>query len=367
MIDITLSENVDFAQLGEMWRDLEPRADGSFFQSWAWVGCLAEERYPDAVLLQASARGVPVLLGLFNRRRRRLHRSVLLLHESGVPGNDAVFIEHNGFLCARDCPETLIEECLNRVLQQRCGAAPTSRIVLSGVDHRYAKLATRSGYRVLRQASVADPFVDLHGLRQQGVDFLGQLSRNTRYQLQRSVRHYRARGALSIRRAGSVAEACDFLDRLAVLHQIYWLGRRRPGAFANRQFTRFHRCLIERAHPSGAIDLLQIAAGEEVVGYLYNFRHRGDVYAYQSGFNYTAADPHQKPGLTCHHLAIEHYLAEGADRYDFLAGADRYKTSLANAAGELHWLELRAARSAFPVRRVSDGRGGLARLARRSG
>jgi hypothetical protein len=28
------------------------------------------------------------------------------------------------------------------------------------------------------------------------------------------------------------------------------------------------------------------------------------------------------------------------DAYDFLAGGDRYKTSLANAALSLHWLEM---------------------------
>jgi len=35
----------------------------------------------------------------------------------------------------------------------------------------------------------------------------------------------------------------------------------------------------------GEIDLLHIAAGPQTVGYLYNFRYRGQSLAYQSGFD----------------------------------------------------------------------------------
>ena len=63
--------------------------------------------------------------------------------------------------------------------------------------------------------------------------------------------------------------------------------------------------------------------------------------AYQSGF----AAPHQgtshaKPGLTCHALAIGRALAAGDKVYDFLAGAHRYKLSLANATTSLFWAEM---------------------------
>ena len=69
-----------------------------------------------------------------------------------------------------------------------------------------------------------------------------------------------------------------------------------------------------------------------------NFNHNGVVSAYQSGFDYAAATPQQKPGLTSHYFAIEAYRARGLAIYDFLAGADRYKLSLANSHRWLHWL-----------------------------
>ena len=72
---------------------------------------------------------------------------------------------------------------------------------------------------------------------------------------------------------------------------------------------------------------------------LFRSLWRGWSLAYQSGFAYPDGDSHRKPGLTCHHLAISAHFDAGGAGYDFLAGDARYKTSLANDARTLHWLE----------------------------
>jgi hypothetical protein len=69
-----------------------------------------------------------------------------------------------------------------------------------------------------------------------------------------------------------------------------------------------------------------------VIGHPYNFRFHGRVLACQSGFDYTGADPHEKPGMTCHHMAIAAGAAEGLECCDFPAGADRCKTSPASGS-----------------------------------
>jgi CelD/BcsL family acetyltransferase involved in cellulose biosynthesis len=174
-----------------------------------------------------------------------------------------------------------------------------------------------------------------------GRAFLESLSANTRYQIRRSEWSFvETSGPLRVSRAASVAEGLAFLDALAGLHQATWVRRGKPGAFANEAFMRHHRELVSRGLPRGEVDLLRLDAGVQVVGYLYNFVYRGRVSCYQSGFDYAAAGPHQKPGLTCHAAAIERYRAEGAVAYDFLAGEARYKSSLSNARAMLHWLEL---------------------------
>lgn len=335
MAEITLSR-VDPAVLESRWRALEAEADGSFFQSWTWVGCLAAERFADPVLLAATEGGRTVGLALFNRTRTALGGHALWLGESGDSAWDAIYVEHNGILLARG-HEALAAACLRAAHRGGLdGAAGPRRVMLSGLGAAQAAAAEVAGGALRVRLASPAPYAEL----QHPGGFLGGLSRNTRYQLRRSARHYEAHGTLQLERAATEADGLAFLDALMRLHQTAWEARGQPGAFAAENVRRFHRALVGRGVERGQVDLLRISAGGRPVGYLYNFRHQGRVLAYQSGFDYAGADPHQKPGLTCHHQAIEWYRAAGVVAYDFLAGPDRYKASLANAAGELRWIEL---------------------------
>jgi CelD/BcsL family acetyltransferase involved in cellulose biosynthesis len=338
---ISLSRPADFAAVAAAWQALEARAEGSFFQSWTWVGCLAAERFADPVLLRAERDGRVVGLALLNRAGDRLW-----LGESGNPALDAIYVEHNGPLLEHGAAD-LLPACLHALLRAP-GLSLGPRLRLSGVDAAQLAAAEAAG-AVRRLHSDPAPFVDLAALGAGEGAYLASLSANTRYQLRRSDRAYAAAGPLDVRRAAAPDEALDFLDALARLHQATWTARGRPGAFANPAFLQFHRALLARAVPRGEAEVLRIAAGAGVVGYLYNFRHRGRVLAYQSGFDYAAAPLHGKPGLTCHHAAIALARREAMSRYDFLAGDGRYKTSLANAAATLHWLEVAPRWSAMGV------------------
>ena len=324
---LSLAPAGDLAALEAIWRELEGRAAPSFFQSWTWVGCLAAERYPDPWLLRAERGGTLVGLALLNRRDGRLW-----LHESGVAWPDAVYIEHNGVLLARDAAD-LLPACLGRLLASGC------LLHLSGIDAAHlAALSERGVVRVL--SSSAAPYVALDALPPGPEGYLATLSANTRQQLRRSDRRLGGAAGLRMTGAATLEEALGFLDALAVLHQASWTQRGRPGAFANPWFRRFHAELLARALPRGEADLLRIDGAAGPVGYLYNFRHRGRVLAYQSGFDYAAAGSHGKPGLSCHRAAIERARTEGDTAYDFLAGDSRYKRSLAGrTATPLHWLE----------------------------
>lgn len=351
MIVATLSLVADVPSLAARWQALEARADGSFFQGWHWTGCLGHERFPDPVLLELRDDDRTVGLALFNRRRGRLGTTTLLLGETGTPGFDSLFIERNGILAEPGAAPHLAAALRAARTAPLGGARLPRRLVLSGVAQDQLDAARKAGGTLLITQTRIAPCIDLAALRRAGIDHAASLSPNTRHQLRRSERRYAALGSLAVRRAGSAAEAHAFLDALAVLHQRSWTGRGRPGAFARPEFGRFHHALIDRAFPDGAIDLLRIDAGERAVGYLYNFRHRGRVCAYQSGFDYAVTDPHQKPGLTCHGQAIALYLREGLDIYDFLGGDDRYKLSLSNAGEALHWIEVEPRPSVRPALR----------------
>jgi len=100
------------------------------------------------------------------------------------------------------------------------------------------------------------------------------------------------------------------------------------------------RDLIDRGVPSGCVDVLRLSAGDHHFGYLVNFRHRGSVMNYTSGFHF-GDDRRQKPGLVSHLLAIEDAEAKGDESYKFLAGGMRYKESLSTDSEELVWLRVR--------------------------
>ncbi len=350
MPNVTVSAPADLASVGERWQALQADADASFFQSWNWIGCLAEERFPEPVLLEVCAQGKTAALALFNRRAGWFGDE-LWLGESGNAELDAVFTEYNGPLIAKGAQPDLLPACLRAGLSAPIlGRRRGRRLILSGIDDDVLRAACATHGAIRRRGSTRlAPCVDFTALPAEPgpapSGYLASLSTNTRYQIRRSERRYREAGALALERADTLAQANLFLDELARLHQATWTGRGRPGAFASPTFMRFHRTLLSRAWPVGEIDLLRITAGARVVGYLYNFRFRNRAYAYQSGFDYDVSHPHQKPGLTSHHLAIEMYRREGIATYDFLAGADRYKTSMANAGRELHWIELTHRRS----------------------
>ena len=329
MTEVRVSGVADFAQLGRRWRDLEQRADLSFFQSWTWVGCLAAERFTDPVLVEAAEDGRTVALALFNRVRRRIGPAVLYLGESGSAELDCPYVEQNGVLAEAGREAELTKLCLRAV-------ANRYDLVLSGMGDATLPAVRRSAALVRVVRSQAAPFADLAALRAAGGDYLAERSANTRQQIRRSDRSY---GPITVRRAGSVVAAQAMLADMVALHQATWTARGQPGSFARPFFGRFHLALIAAGLPRGEVALLQISCHETVIGILYNFHFRRRMLAYQSGFAYQPAPPHAKPGLTCHYHAIQQALAQGIDIYDFLAGPDRYKRSLANAIYWQFWAE----------------------------
>lgn len=329
------------AALQPVWCALEARSEAPFFLSWNWIGTWLEATGVLPHVVTARRDGAVVALALVQESRRRrfgvIPARVASLHETGDARLDSIYIEYNGALRAPG--ET--EAVFGAMLQALTAKVPAwDELRLSAIAAHAAQSAAATGWMVEQRAASRCFAVDLAALRARGRDYVDSLGANTRQQLRRTRRLYDARGPLELTPAQSLAEAKMFLAELKALHQHAWRRRGQAGAFATPFFARFHDRLLELLWPQGAVELLKVAAGTHVIGYLYNFIHRGSVLNYQSGF--AAVDDNKlKPGLLSHALCVERHLSGTAMRYDLMAGEARYKQNLAAPHDSLVWLTLR--------------------------
>ena len=339
-------ERPDRDLIERQWRALEPNADPTFYLSWDWIGTWLEEAgLPDLVLVGRSG-GEIVALGLLRRRVGWRHGFVrsrsLSLHETGVPEQDVIFIEHNGLLTDRRF-DSLEPEAAAFLRSNATAAGGFDELHFGGfLEDRYRAMR-EAGFRTHVRSVKTTAFVDLRAIRESGGDYLASLSANTRYQIRRAVKIYEARGPLSLQPARSTEEALVFFDAMGVLHERAWRSKDEGGAWRYPFLVSFHRRLIERAFPTGGIDIVQISCGGAPIGYIHCLIREGWIGSYLSGFAYEA-DNKVKPGLVSFYLYITHRLNTGGEVFDFLAGDHRYKTSLGQPGPLMYWFRVQERR-----------------------
>lgn len=329
-------------ELGRLWRDLEARAEITFFLSWSWIGNWIAELGHCPPVLCGEAGGTLVLLGVVVPRRRReagvIRVDGLRLHTTGERGKDCIAIEYNGFLVDRGWSGQVEAEAVGWLLRHAIvEGRRRDELHLIGMPERDGACYVPPGCLVQKPYRKPSWRVDLDAVRASGKAYLDTLSANTRQQIRRSMRLYQQADTLSAMRAEDVATALRWLDGLKELHQLQWQARGKPGGFAFPFFERFQRRLIADCLPRGEIELLRVTRGEQAIGYVYNLVLRGHVLAFVTGFLYQD-DKRLKPGLVCHTLAIERHLREGASVYDFLAGETRYKSNLGTPGPDFVYL-----------------------------
>lgn len=347
MSDLTLTlEPVESrAALESEWRAFEARAAAGFFLSAAWIGTWLATLPPALRLYRAVAwRGretaglaavvVNPLRPLLRAPSRGLH-----LNATGDDRWDCIAIEHNGFLAAAADQPALLGALGEWFADGAHGLGDELRLPGVAAGLSAALLARR---RLLNSTQTRPGFVvDLARVRAAG-DFATLLSSNARQQLRRAQRDFAQDGEVAIAEARDPDEALTFFAALKDLHVRSWQRRGQRHAFAEPYFETFHRALIAREFARGAVQLMRVTVAQRAIGYLYNFRHRGRIYSYQSGFD--DDDRKRRPGVVSHALAIGHNAAAGAAIYDFLAGENQLKASFATDRYALAWQVVRLPR-----------------------
>jgi CelD/BcsL family acetyltransferase involved in cellulose biosynthesis len=330
------------AALEHEWRALERIAGRGFFLSWAWIGTWLATLPADTKPFLLRAKRGGATLGIALAVERAAGRA-LYLNATGDRDLDAIYIEHNGFLCEISAERAALDALAAWFAQSQ---ASLDALHLPGIA-----AAARRGRLVDDQQEAPGFAMNLARVVKAGGDVAAALGGRTGQQLRRAMRAYEARGAIDVGEAANIGEALAFFDAMKQLHVASWQRRRRRHAFSTPHFELFHRALIAREFGHGAIQLLRITVGGAAIGYLYNFRSNGIVYAYQSGFD----DGHRglSPGVVSHALALAHNAKRGERLYDFLAGANRLKENFATNRYRLFWQVLRRPRLDHRLRAVA--------------
>ena len=339
----------DCDALAVEWAELEANAEGGFFLSWSWIGTWLASCAVNADILRVHIDGQLVGLALLVRRKERhyflTHPAVLYLNQTGDALQDQIWIEYNNVLTHRKYHELVLCAAMNFLVQER---QDWDRLVLGQVSKKdadfIASISPLGRHNIWDSPSYG---VDLDQLRRDKKPYLSALSRNTRYQIRRSIRHYESVGAVKLERPDCEAGAQQMLREIAPLHIERWGKSLEGSGFANPQFIAFHEALIRRHWQAGAVDLIKLSVDASPIAYFYNFIYRGHIYFYLSGLVNESSQSKLKPGLVGHSLCIQDYLDRGMSFYDFMGGDHRYKRSLATRHDHLYRMVLTRSKAFF--------------------
>jgi CelD/BcsL family acetyltransferase involved in cellulose biosynthesis len=364
---VTVRPCRSWAEAVGVWRHLyDSRPDASVFLSpeWleAWLEVFGDNRSPELLVFVAEHEAVAVCALMPRPERRGPFRlRALYINGGGEDSSDRSAVEFNDILCVPGH-----ERGVARALRAHLDGRVWDEIVAYGFRRGplLEALDTGAFADLPRDVHVRPSFyVDLERLRATGRTYDDALSRNKRWQIRKFARMYEPLGPLRIEVGRDAAHAEGLFDQLIGLHQRSWAARGHRGAFASPRKVAFHRTLITRAFPQGAIQFLRVAAGEHTVGILYNFVRQGRVDFYQSGFNYQEGF---RPGYVTFVTAIRYCLDHGFCQFDFLAGDQQYKQSLSTDVHDLVWAAYR--RNSFKMRSIDwlqRGRDAIVRSWRR--
>lgn len=296
-----------------------------------WIKIFGRElRTQQLVLRSDGGQAVGTcLLSESSRNVGPLRHNRAYLNTDGEPGPDSFVVEFNRPLVAAGSESGFYQALADYIRSRRHIDELQATGICSDVAASMRRHFADWQMAVVNRES---PYVDMRLLREQAQSHITSLHGNTRSQIRRSMRLYEAQGAVTLELASARHETELFFSELVDLHTRRWRSVGKKGGFASPRRMAFHSALIEAGRESGVAQLLRLRVGDRTLAVLYNLVANRQVCFYQSGI-VQEENAQLKPGMLLHHLAIEHYMQKGMNRYDFLPslpGEGRYKQSLSN-------------------------------------
>ncbi len=353
-VEIERPKNIQALQSD--WEKLEVEAGATVFLSWKWIGTWLAVFQPEAEIIRVyhlnRVVGMAVLVESKQIRHKVLQVKTLNLHQTGNSHLDQIWIEYNGLLCKKGFELTAFKAVISFLKDKR---PSWDELSLSGLDsglaEQYVQVANLESYEYWRTPYYGVDLEKVRHAESTNSGYLQQISKNSRYQIQRSRRQYQKRGEIRIERPENIEQALDVFGSIAPNHIRRWGAEVGQSGFVNPKFVQFHRTYIERCWPFG-VDLVVVKAGSTPIATFYNLIHGKTVYFYLCGLK-LEGDNRFKPGLLGHVLSIQDYARKGFHYYDFMGGEARYKESLGCCQGELVQISLQRNRLKLKLEHVA--------------
>jgi len=340
-ISVSISPLDNLSTLEAEWRALEIIAKPPFFLSWGWIGTWLQTFVADMQVLRATREGQLVGIAILTRSKQKklglVSVDTISLHQTGDPYEDQIWIEYNNILVDPACYEEAHEACIRFIAEQYkpWDVFNVGQVIESNAQ-QFEKFSSALRSDIWSSACYG---VDLGELRTTGKNYLESLSRNTRYQIKRSIRLYGERGELTVEFANSVESALQYFHEIAPYHLERWGNHLSGSGYANPKFISFHENLIVNCWLNQNIDVIKVSVAGKPIAYFYNFVYGNKVYFYLGG-SVLESEARLKPGLVGHALCIQHYIENGLDFYDMMGGEHRYKNNLAASHATLYKIRL---------------------------
>jgi CelD/BcsL family acetyltransferase involved in cellulose biosynthesis len=179
-----------------------------------------------------------------------------------------------------------------------------------------ARLADRFG-PAARVVDEVCPYVELPATWD---EYLARRSRDLRHSLRRRARRLEEdHEAIVYRQVDDQASLEQAMQSLVALHSAGFP----EGAFADRDFDRFHRLSARRFLQAGWLRLYLLTVDEHDAAALYGFAYGGRFWSYISGYDHALTRYSTSSQLFAY--AIRRSIEDGLTQFDFLRGDEKYK------------------------------------------
>jgi CelD/BcsL family acetyltransferase involved in cellulose biosynthesis len=316
-------------ELQHQWEKLSIQTKPNVYLDWRWIKTWLTVFATKPLLLRCQLNDETIGLALFDQTSSRVFKcqniQQLWLHRCGNEQADQIWIEQNDFLLSQ-AHRSLALNSMLQVLDSRSDMWHEIYVGLSDEQTLQPWLAVFPHYRC--DVSAMSYLADLQSI--DNIDtYKAQLSKNTRAQINRSIKLLSQHGKINLELAGDLDSKKRYFADMASLHKRRWGNTEFGSGFDNPLFTLFHQELIYNDLDNSFTHLYRLSLEQTTLGYVYLL-----LDGHGWNFYLSALELHNdnkiKVGMVVHIMLIEKAIIAGQKYYNFLAGDAQYKQSLSN-------------------------------------